>query len=675
MSKITILLLLASVLIAGGLAYYQYLIPAKNKKKIHWFLAGLRFLALLGIFILLINPLIKYTKTEIVKTNLPIVVDNSKSVKLLKADEKAMQSMAEFQNNKALSEKYNLQFFQFSSDVKSLDSLDFKGNFTQIDKIPNSLKQLYKNENYPIVLISDGNQTLGDDYVYSFTENTQVYPVILGDTTSVFDLKVNQLNVNKYAFLKNQFPVEVYVQSNSDKPINTTVLIQQNGTSIAKQSVSFSSDKKSEKLSFLLDATSVGVKKYTVLISSNQQEKNTKNNSKPFVVEVIDQRTEVAIISAINHPDIGTLKRSIEVNQQRKVTLVNPNKINDLSKFNELILYQPNTSFKSVFEQNKNLNLNTFIITGLATDFNFLNQYVTDFSFKMNAQKEYYLADFSSNFNVYSQDNIGFENLPPLENAFGIITPKTTNSTLLDAKIRNTDAGFPLLSFTENNGRRNAYLFGEGIWKWRMETYLNKKSFDDFDSFTDKIIQYLATQSNKKSLIVSVESFYNSGEPIEITAQYFNKNYEFDSNAELTIKLTNKDKNTTKTYNFYNGNFEYKVNFDGLEAGNYTYTLTEKSSNTSTSGSFEVLAFDIEEQFTNPDSDRLELLAKNTSGSVYYPNTTKNLIDFLLKSDNYKPTAKEITQKTPLIDWKWLLGVIVVLLGLEWFIRKYNGLY
>jgi len=27
-----------------------------------------------------------------------------------------------------------------------------------------------------------------------------------------------------------------------------------------------------------------------------------------------------------------------------------------------------------------------------------------------------------------------------------------------------------------------------------------------------------------------------------------------------------------------------------------------------------------------------------------------------------------------LIDWKWLLGLIVLSLGLEWSIRKYRGL-
>ena len=68
------------------------------------------------------------------------------------------------------------------------------------------MKQLYRNTNYPIVLFTDGNQTIGNDYAFSFQENISVLPVVLGDTTTVLDLKINQINVNKYAFLKNKFP-------------------------------------------------------------------------------------------------------------------------------------------------------------------------------------------------------------------------------------------------------------------------------------------------------------------------------------------------------------------------------------------------------------------------------------------------------------------------------------
>ena len=674
MTTSTILLLLLSVIIAAGLSFYQYLYKVKNQSKLYWFLAFLRFISLFSIFLLLINPIISRKITEIKKTPLPIVVDNSKSISELKATKEASELYQKIADNKNISEKYDVQLFSFDDEFQSLEQLDFKGNQSHIDGVAKNLKQLYRNTNYPVVLFTDGNQTMGNDYVFSFQENTTALPVVLGDTTTVLDLKINQINVNKYAFLKNKFPVEVFLQYNGNQSISTTFSIQNGNQTIHKQTVSFSKDKRAQSISVLLNADKVGIAKYKAVISSNIKEKNTVNNTKNFAVEIIDQRSEIALVSAINHPDLGALKRSIETNQQRKVSILKPEEVKSLQNYNILILYQPTTSFKAIFEQNKVAQINTFIITGTATDFNFLNQVQNDLLFKMSAQKEDYLATFDSNFNLFSQANIGFENFPPLEHKFGTIAAKSNVNTLLSARIRNVQLQNPLLTFTENGSKRNAYLLGENIWKWRLENNLNKKSFEDFDLFTDKIIQFLVTNASKKNLNVTYESFYNSGESIEITAEYFNKNYEFDDKAQLTIQVINSKTKAAKKYDLLKATNSYKVNLDGLEAGNYSFKVTEKQSNSSFSGSFEVLDFEIEKQFVNPDKSRLEQLATNTNGKVYYPNQIENLIKSLLENENYIPTQKETIKKSPLIDWIWLLILVVLSLATEWFVRKYNGL-
>jgi hypothetical protein len=674
MTTSTILLLLLSVIIAAGLSFYQYLYKVKNQSKLYWFLAFLRFISLFSIFLLLINPIISRKITEIKKTPLPIIVDNSKSISELKATKEASELYQKISENKAIIEKYDVQLFSFDDEFQSLEQLDFKGNQSHIDGVAKNLKQLYRNANYPVVLFTDGNQTMGNDYVFSFQENTRVFPIVLGDTTTVFDLKINQINVNKYAFLKNKFPVEVFLQYNGNETITSNFSIQSGNQTIHKQTVTFSKDKKAQSISILLYADKVGIAKYKAVISSNVKEKNTVNNAKNFAVEVIDQRSEIALISAINHPDLGALKRSIETNQQRKVSIVKPNEIKSLQGYNVLILYQPNASFQSVFEQNKAAQINTFIITGTATDFSFLNQMQEDLMFKMSAQKEDYLATFDSNFNLFAQSNIGFENFPPLEHNFGTISIKSSVNTLLSARIRNVQLQNPLLTFTENGSKRNAYLLGENIWKWRLENHLTKKSFDDFDLFTDKIIQFLVSNASKKNLNVSYESFYNSGENIEIIAEYFNKNYEFDDKAQLTIQVVNSKTKAAKKYDLLKATNSFKVNLDGLEAGNYTFKVTEKQSNSSFSGSFEVLDFEIEKQFVNPDKNRLEQLASNTNGKAFYPNQIENLIQSLIENENYIPTQKETIKKTPLIDWIWLLVLVVLSLATEWFVRKYNGL-
>ena len=674
MTTSTILLLILSVIIAAGLSFYQYLYKVKNQSKLYWFLAFLRFVSFFSIFLLLINPIVSRKITEIKKTPLPIVVDNSKSISELKATKEASELYLKIAENKAITEKYDVQLFSFAEEFQSIEKLDFKGNQSHIDGVAKNVKQLYRNTNYPIVLFTDGNQTMGNDYVFSFQENTSVFPIVLGDTTTVLDLKINQINVNKYAFLKNKFPVEVFLQYNGNETITSNFSIQSGNQTVHKQVVTFSKDKKAQSITVLLNANNVGIAKYKAVISSNIKEKNTVNNAKNFAVEVIDQRSEIALISAINHPDLGALKRSIETNQQRKVSILKPNEIKSLQEYNVLILYQPTTAFKSILDQNRVAQINTFIITGTATDFNFLNQVQDDLNFKMSSSKEDYLATFESNFNLFAQSNIGFENFPPLEHSFGVITAKNNVNTLLSARVRNVPVQNPILTFTENGSKREAYLLGENIWKWRLENHLNKKSFEDFDLFTDKIIQFLVSNASKKNLNVTYESFYNSGESIEIIAEYFNKNYEFDEKAQLTIQVTNSKTKATKKYDLLKATNSYKVNLDGLEAGNYSFKVTEKQSNTSFTGSFEVLDFEIEKQFVNPDKNRLEQLATNTNGKVYYPNQIENLVQSLLDDENYIPIQKETIKKSPLIDWIWLLLLAIATLATEWFTRKYNGL-
>ena len=674
MNTTTILLLLVSILIAAGVSFYHYLYKVKNRSNTTFLLVFLRFFSIFGLLLLLINPIITRKTIETVKTPLPIIIDNSASITDLKADKQAMEVFQKLSENNDLKDKFDVQTYQFDTDFLPSETIDFKGTQSNIDVVAKSLKNIYKNQFFPTVLISDGNQTSGEDYVFGFNPDNKVYPVVVGDTATYLDLRISQLNVNKYAFHKNKYPVEVFLNYSGTKSINTTFRISQGNSVLNQQTVAFSPSKKSATLNILLPADRVGLQILKATISSKEQEKNTYNNAKNFAVEVIDQKTEVALISSISHPDLGAIKRSIESNAQRKVTIVKPYQVNLLSDYNVLIFYQPNGEFKTIFEQNENTNINTWIITGNDTDYGFLNQNQSNYTFKMSGQKEDYLASFDSQFNLFALDNIRFEQFPPLENPFGSITENGNSNTLLSSTIRNIPTNQPLLAFAENQGRRSAFLFGENIWKWRANSYVDKKTFADFDIFLDKTIQYLASNNARKSLVVNHERFYNSGEGIEIKAQYFNKNYELDEKARLTIAVINTKTKKVTNFDLLRTSNAFKVNLDGLAAGNYTFTVKELNSNSSYKSSFEVLDFDIEKQFVNPDWNKLNQLANQTKGKAYLTNQVETLIKQLLADESYKAVQKTSLKKSPLIDWIWLLVLIAVSLSAEWFIRKYNGL-
>lgn len=674
MTTSTILLILLSVIISGVVAFYQYLFKVDNQNKTNWILAFLRFTSVFSLLLLIINPVISRKIVETNKIPLAIIADNSRSISELKATNDAVKLVETLNSNSALKEKFEIQSYTFDDTFVAGKPLDFKGNQSNIHDVAVNLKQLNKNAFYPVVLVTDGNQTIGNDYVFSFHESTTIFPVVLGDTTTTFDLKINQLNANKYAFLKNKFPVEVFLQYNGNKSVSAAFSIEKNGKKISNQTINFDAKNKVQSVQILLEADRVGLQKYKAVISSSIKEKNTYNNTKNFAVEVLDQKKEIAIISDISHPDLGAIKRAIESNAQRKVTIVKPNLINELKKYNVLIFYQPNASFRKVFEVNKNLKINTFIVTGMATDFNLLNQMQSDLVFKLTNKKENFTTSFVSDFNLFAQSDIQFSQFPPLENPFGKITEKGSVNTLLNAKVNGIEVGNPILTFSEKGTSRNAYLLGENSWKWRMESFVLNQSYEKYDLFIDKIIQYLSTNSAKKSLLVEHESFYNSGETIEIFAQYFNKSYELEENANLSITLTNKNTKSTKNYNFSKANNGYQAIFDGLTPGNYIFQVKETTSNATYNGTFEVLDFDVEKQFVNPDVSKLQQLANQNNGEIIYPNQIEKLLQKLLQKDTYLPVEKTIIKNSPLIDSLWLLIIIVVSLTIEWFTRKYNGL-
>jgi hypothetical protein len=82
----------------------------------------------------------------------------------------------------------------------------------------------------------------------------------------------------------------------------------------------------------------------------------------------------------------------------------------------------------------------------------------------------------------------------------------------------------------------------------------------------------------------------------------------------------------------------------------------------------------VEQQFLNADVTKLKRLATNTEGTAFYVSEGENLISVLLEDERFVAVQKSEQKVVPLVDWKYLLGLIALFLSLEWFTRKYNGL-
>ncbi|MCF6307282.1 MAG: VWA domain-containing protein [Flavobacteriaceae bacterium] len=653
---------------------YGYQTKFSNKYK--WIYGTLRFVTIFSILVLLINPKFTSESYTIQKPNLPVLIDNSASVKELNQSEKVLNFVASLKSNEALNDKFDLSFYSFGSDFRENDSLSFSEKNTNISKALSATNELFKNETAPTILITDGNQTLGNDYEFSSsTFKNAIYPVILGDSTKHIDLKIEQLNSNRYAFLKNKFPVEAILVYSGTETVSSQFEVKQGNTILYKENVSFTKKDNTKILSFTLPASSVGFHKYTAQIIPLEIEKNKTNNNKQFAVEVIDQATKVLIVSEITHPDLGMLKKSIESNEQRKVEIKKPSEaLSLLNDFQLIILYQPSRKFSSLYSEIKKLKKNTFTFTGLKTDWNFLNTMQFNFRKEVTNQTEDVIGILNANYGSFAINDIDFSNYRPLKTLFGELELLVPNEFILEQSIDGYTTESALFATTEINGKRDAIFDGEGVWRWRAQSYLENNSFEEFDNFIGKTIQYLASNKRRSRLEVSNETFYYNNKSIKISAQYFDKNFIFDSRASLLISVTNTDTKDKKKFPLLLKSNFYEVDLNNLEAGNYSYKVSVNDEAVSRSGNFTILNFNVEQQFLNADVTKLSRVATNTKGKAYFISEQEKLISNLIKDDTFQKIQKSEQKIVALIDWQYLLGLIVLTLALEWFIRKYNGL-
>lgn len=673
MEKYLIIWILLGLLFSSFFGYYLYYYKVKQPTKINLVLAIIRSLAIFLIILLLINPTIPEKVLFPQKTKLSVLVDNSSSIKYFKKDSLVKHILESLKTDKKLNKKFNIDYYSFGNKFQLNDTFNFDENQTDISIPLKRISKIQKNTTNPILLISDGNQTLGNDYQFVKIKEP-IFPIVVGDTSKYKDVKISQINVNRYSFINNKFPVETILQYDGDQPVSLRYSIEKNGKIIFNKQVNFTKTNNSRILKTFIKATQEGPNLFKSKIQSLKNEKNRTNNSKNFSVEVNNKQSKILIVSSFYHPDLGALKKAIESDKQRKVKIeIISNEKNQIDDYQTVILYQPDEKFNLLLNQLNSKKLSFVLITGSKTDWSFINTKSLGINKKNINQLENYSAAFNSSFLTFSQKNIGFENFPPLLDYFGELTISIPHQTLLFQNINGFSSQKPLLISTNERNHKKIFLFGEDLWKWRSSSFQKDNSFQYFDKFIGSIIQYTTNKKIRDRLDLEIKPSYNINSKILISAFYVDENYQFDNRATLLLTIVNKDTNEKSILPFSLFDSSYQIYLNSLNSGKYEYILTVEGQNISKKGSFVVNDFFVEEQFTSANSNKLGLLAKKTKGELYFEDNYNLLIDKLVNDNRFNIEQKSKEISTSLIDKTWMMLFVIFLLSLEWFIRKYFG--
>ena len=193
-----------------------------------------------------------------------------------------------------------------------------------------------------------------------------------------------------------------------------------------------------------------------------------------------------------------------------------------------------------------------------------------------------------------------------------------------------------------------------------------------------KTFQYLTLKEDKRKFRVSLDkNIFNENELIFFDAELYNESYELINEPDVLLTIRNEKGDDFKfTFNKTN-NRSYTLNAGYFPVGNYTFHAEVMSSGQELAydGQFSVQPIQLEIYETTADHRLLHLLSEKYGGEMVYPAEMASIVSKIKEKGSVLPIIYETTKTRSVINLKWIFFILMGLLSLEWFIRRYFGSY
>jgi len=646
----------------------------------------LRFLSFSIIAFLLLSPFIKSAIREVEKPAIAIAFDNSSSILLDSThfSASALNQLAE-KLTSAFKNDYEAGRYSFGSKVDNeVTDNDFSEKSTNISEMFDYLKSLYGGRNLgAVIMLSDGIYNKGSNPVYTAEKlKVPVYTIAVGDTTINRDVLISDVAYNKVAFLGNNFPVEVGVTMRQASGTAVTLTIKEDSLTLFSRMISASGNNYFAKIPVILSANRKGIHKYKIRISEVDGEKNLLNNEADIYVDVSERKMKILLLAQSPHPDIAAIKSVLDKSNLYETKVIFQEQADEnFSNYNLVILHQlPSAKSTTLLQKIKTAEVPYFIIAGAQMNVAAFNNSGTGVTINQPVAKmnEVY-AKVSDQFGLFSlSDDMQkvLSQLPPLFVPFGNYKVEKETDTLLAQRIGSIQSSMPLWYFSTSGTMRTGVLLGEGLWRWQLNEYALSGNHDVTDELILKSVQYLTSKEKKEPFMIQYKRSYTEGENIEFDATLYNAAGELINEPEVRLNIYNDEKKEFR-YTFNRSNNAYQLNAGMLPPGRYTFSADTKAGDKvyKETGEFSVVPLLLENFESTANHQLLNTISSNTGGIMVTPDKINLLIDAVQKNETVKPVSYYHKKLIELISLKSLLAICLLLIAMEWFLRKRFGSY
>lgn len=712
------LIIILALLVALIITYFYYkrTVPELSKSR-KVLLFSMRTVALALLIFIIFEPIFTTISGKFIEPKIAVLLDNSASMSIDYQNHNRKEIYRKAIDDLNLN-KYSdrLKTVSFDKGFRMLynpafDSLTLNGNFTNI---ANSLKLLsaeFREENVrAVLLLSDGVFNSGGNPIYEAEVlGMPVYTLGIGDTIRPKDIAVKSVNLNPTIQLNTTHLVNVGLSVSGFDSGKVTVEMFDNNTKFAEKTLSIDPRMSDYSLTFEYTGKQEGIRRIKAIAKRLENEITYKNNELSEFTKVTSEKKNIIVLAGAPSPDLSFILNILRKNENLEVKSFvqkkdaefydNPPVKSDFANANSIILIglpikstpiQLMENIKNELDRKKSL----MIIGSQNLDYSKLrtiDNYLP-FSLLSSKEKEYNaIANFTEksleNPLLKSTDNLSLNNwneLPPIFRTETFVKPKPHAEILAKVKVNNTELNEPMIIFGDRAGNRTLAILGYGIYRWKLMGYARDvfKSQTDapdlLDIFISNSSKWLIIDDKEKNVVIRpVSKSFIKGDRVEFFAQVSDKALNPVDNAAVNVTITD---GSGKNYNinmFPSGSGFYKGYANGLPEGDFYYTGKASKNGTilgEDKGRFIIGDTPLEYMELMMNKQLLQEMASRTGGSFYYNQPEDNLIESILSSLKNKQNAVTLRSEINLWNLPLIMGIIILLFALEWFLRKRYGL-
>ena len=669
------------VILFIGTGLFVYLYKIIFNEKWHQFLISYRIIIFFILGILLFNPVINFSDEKEKKLDWAIFIDNSASIKYHQTPSiNAVQLGIESLVNKLSEKDISYHLYQFSDNIQKVNSPQLIGNgvTTNIGIIPETIKQL-GNQIAGAVIISDGLITEGKDPIKDFQEfDFPIHTIGIGEGSELVDVTIESIDAPTVVLKSDWVDVNITIQSVGNIGDRLSVSLYNNRELQGSKHIRLMGMESKKEVNFRFRPKEIGKQQYEVRISSVEDEIDIQNNRQKFSLLVLKDRYKVALLTGSPNKNTSVLKQKLKNNPRVELdhfiriteTRFQPAIKTFWESPYELIIFDnyPIKPLSSNFVRilGKKLLSNQsalFLILGpnqTIVSFNGITSILGVVTEDSTIESNRFYWEF-----VDEQIDAG-GNFPPLKQNI-LITGKQVSSDTLAV----TEQGWPLWLRNQNGTIRTM------IW---TSPELNTLYFHDqklsqegsFSVIWNQSISWLLKSGGEHENFFRLnKNRYQQGEMVQVTGtQPFEKTQDKTENIIINVTHGSTDIITRDIlYNIEEQRWLGEFRAPGPGEYNYSIQLGSNQDPIQT-GTFQILESQIELNQVYLNKKLLATISNSTDGQFFVWDSR----DSLFSEINPKVRREFKAEIIKFNESRVLLIIMILLLCVEWFIRRNRGL-